>query len=600
MKKIHIALAVLATVTLFSCVQEKSFEQTPVGENTIAFVLQTGTSTRAEYNPVSNGINIPVGKTDNGRTLYLEETITDLSYVSPATRGTPIYTENVGQLYANNLNVHASVNAFNAVFECMDEELTYDHVKDDPSQGLGWRYMHRYDSDPWNGVTTPVDFYLSIPDNMTNVSMDATAPYANGKFKFAYTSPTTATAQQDIIFGVAMQLTKKDHNDALPNGYPVLFQHALTAVKFAIATDSDDTAVITNVAFTGLKNTGTCIVDPSATGTSPKVDWVTPDWADTDATNVISQDFASTEQATTYTDGLFPDSFTVNNNQATELNTATASKTFWLIPQSFEGSNAQLTITYKYNGSNTPITKVINLGEVFKTVTGTGNSQETTYVEWKAGELRTYTLKVDEVNLKIEDDVKIPNTAKADNAFATAYKDNVTITNTGNTDAFIRASIVGQWWNKNAPEKKPEIVFGFTDAVGHLDIVESWYEDQFVSEATGTHGVFEGLPGYKGDPSFKADEDDANFGWVLCDDDYYYYTKPVAPDGTTSALFDKYTVKTPPHHVTSGGKVWSYKDIYFTLEIATQAIAANNIDGTHKAWDVAWQEATGKKPAQKQ
>lgn len=168
MKKIHIALAVIVTVTLFSCVQEKSFEQTPVGENTIAFVLQTGTSTRADFNPTTKGITVPVGQTEDGRTIYLEETITDLSQVAPETRGTPIYTENVGKLYSSNLDVHASVASFNAVYECMDKSLTYDHDKNDHDKGLGWRYQHQYAGDPWNGITSPVDFYLSIPDNMTS------------------------------------------------------------------------------------------------------------------------------------------------------------------------------------------------------------------------------------------------------------------------------------------------------------------------------------------------------------------------------------------------------------------------------------------------
>lgn len=49
-------------------------------------------------------------------------------------------------------------------------------------------------------METPVNFYLRMPSTMTNVTMDATAPYAGGKFKFGYVSPSTAADQQDIIF----------------------------------------------------------------------------------------------------------------------------------------------------------------------------------------------------------------------------------------------------------------------------------------------------------------------------------------------------------------------------------------------------------------
>ena len=45
MKKIYVAMAVLGTVLLSSCVQEKNFKHIKVGENELAFVMQ-GVSTR--------------------------------------------------------------------------------------------------------------------------------------------------------------------------------------------------------------------------------------------------------------------------------------------------------------------------------------------------------------------------------------------------------------------------------------------------------------------------------------------------------------------------------------------------------------------------
>ena len=42
-----------------------------------------------------------------------------------------------------------------------------------------------------------------------------------------------------------------------------------------------------------------------------------------------------------------------------------------------------------------------------------------------------------------------------------------------------------------------------------------------------------------------------------------------------------------------------HANMHFELEISTQAIAANKIDGKPEDWDVAWQKATGKKPVKK-
>ena len=47
MKKIYIAVAALAAVTLFSCQQEQSFNDEKLGENTLVLSLQGAPSTRS-------------------------------------------------------------------------------------------------------------------------------------------------------------------------------------------------------------------------------------------------------------------------------------------------------------------------------------------------------------------------------------------------------------------------------------------------------------------------------------------------------------------------------------------------------------------------
>lgn len=77
-------------------------------------------------------------------------------------------------------------------------------------------------------------------------------------------------------------------------------------------------------------------------------------------------------------------------------------------------------------------------------------------------------------------------------------KNNVVITNTGNTDAYIRAAIVANWVKDN------EIVAPWTDSVS------------------------------------------INSGWVKVGN-FYYYTSPVAPGNATgTALFTSYTAPEAP------------------------------------------------------
>lgn len=589
MKKIHIVLAVLATAALTSCMQEKSFNGKTLDKGDVAFVLQSGPSTRSADlgSPVTKGINVPIGRVGN-MNLYLEETVTDLNSFVPETRGVPVFTENVGKLYADKLFVHAVGGGFgDAVFGT------------DGMAGDGWRYSHHYgDKDPWP-ESGSVNFYLRIPSDMSGVTFNSDSYAAGAKTVFNYTSPLTAEAQQDIIF-TGVTLDKATHDGKLPDGYPVTFYHALTAVKFAIANSATEAQNIrvTSISFTGLDNTGTCTVDPSA---DVKVSWTGTD-ATTTTTgegegaetnpNVIEQTFTTDDfvEFSAENNPDFGSSFFNAKTDKQNVNTQTASKTFWLIPQKFAGSTAVLRISYTFNGNAEYLD--INMGQLMADV------------EWKPGQLRTYSIKLDEVNVKITDDVTPGEGANADNGYSGTYKNNVKIQNTGNTPAFIRAAIVGQWLDQ---DNNP--VFGFTDNVNNLYIVESWYEDQFVNSGEGSHGIFEGLPGYKGTSTFKKDSEsataDANGiipGWQLCKDGYYYYTKIVDPQAYTgSNLFTKYTTLIAPK-AELAGEVLKTAKMHFVLEISTQAITAVKMDGyegSRYTWKEAWKNATGTEPVEK-
>ena len=609
MKKIHIVMAVLATAALASCQQEKSFNDEKLGENSVVFTISGAATRAADSTPtVRQGVVIPL-ETEDGSKFSLEESVVNLNEIGPETKGTPAYTENVGTLYANNLSVWGDSPKFQpaATYDNMETSM---YARKDKNQGEGWRYQHNYSGDPWPNKTTQVGFYLNMPATLLESSSLNIKGRSGGAFTFDYTSPTTASKQEDLLFAYRA-MSKEEHMGYLPNGAPVLFNHALTGVKFAIGNDLEtENVAITSVTFVGLKNKATNItmtpvgakVDDTENEYTDKIDHYTSagtvDWSSATAdptTNEISETY---EGVTTYATGAgsfgtgkgnYPQSFSAAGNK-NNLGSSDGSQIFWLIPQTFAAtSEVKLRIAYTYGNNSGEWT--IDFGSVL------GQKG----VEWKAGELRTYTIKVDEVNVKIEDVVNptaTPNTAlttidgtkeikdkNGNTVLYTAYggtKSNVTITNTGNTDAYIRAALIGQWL-----DEKGNPVFGFTDyTAGRVELVDSWYQDQFVSH-NGYHGYFVDLPGYQNTQKDSSYDNPLN-NWYLNSDGYYYY-KEIVPAGESvpKDLFTSYTVSRSPAVLIAG----AVKNVYFRLEISTQAISAKQLDGTPYSLSEAWRRA---------
>jgi hypothetical protein len=585
MKRINIALAVLAAALLFSCTQEKSFNDKTIGKNDIVFSLQGAPATRSmeEMATVQKGVSIELVADEDGNSVYLEETIEDLNRAwAPVTRGTPAYTENVGVLYKNKMGVYAA-SLGDASYESLDNEMV----------GGGWRYNHTYASDPWaNGA---LDFYFRMPTDMTSHGVTlGTNAYgkSDGKLTitFGYESPTTAAEQQDIIFA-ARNVSEDQYTTSLPNGVPVLFNHALAAVKFAIANPEE--AAITSVSFTGLVGKGTCVITPASesnyrddTGTYSSADAVS--WTlDNTATGETysSGDFGdpvSYSSGSFANNGKYPSSFAGDGAAKTNnLNDADGTQTFWFIPQAMT-DNVMLHITYTY-GENSGEGD-IEFGKALANVT------------WEAGQLRTYTIRVDEVNVKIEDSVTIgegdTTTFEDDHHDVhTIYggtKSGIQITNTGNTDAFIRVAITGQWVDADGAP-----VFSFTDFTQEDIILEidSWYNDQF-GTGNGHFGVFVGLPGY----TKNGQNGEGNDGWVKGNDGYYYYTTKVASGATTgTAPFTSYTVTLA--NVPKIKVAGELQDVHFVMDVSAQAISAKTPTGGDYAWNKAWENALDYDPS---
>lgn len=642
MKNSYISLAVLSMAAFLVSCQNREFneEMYVPEEGDVVFAMPKKAVATKASDATVKGVTIDLG-TVEGNNLFLEETVTNLDevvYAGPETKGTPAYTENLGVLYANNLGVHADAGSFG--------ENTYENVESTMINGgtdfgWGWRFKYKYATDPWPGNDN-VGFYLRMPAVMSKTVDEATvgvttdltkaAPYSNGSITFQYTSPSTAEDMQDILFGYRSTNKSEYQQKFLPNGIPVLLRHALTGVKFAIANyDADKNITIKSVTFKGLYDTGTCTITP-VQGTESNG----PDDIDefTSAAAASWNLENSTRSQTPYSSGTFgapvnfsgsttttdeetgedvktngsftnngeyPDSFAAAGNK-NNLNDGNATQTLWLIPQAVT-SDVTLEITYTFgkDKDNNVIerTETLEFGRVL-----TDNGHTTV---WHAGELHTYTIRVDEVNVKIADTVSptaAPNTELTDLNGNTIYKEDgttpytytkyggtktdVVITNTGNTDAYIRAALIGQWLDS---DNNP--VFGFTDYTNkRVELVDSWYQDQFVTKAGATaparkHGTFTGLVGY---------DDDYSGDWVIGNDGYYYYTKLVKEGQaipSSDPLFTNYTVGMNPTVVVAG----AVKDIYFTLEISTQAVTAKKPDGGDFTWAQAWQNALGYDPS---
>lgn len=569
MKK-YLFIAAVAALALVSCEQEKDINvnNVPGGKNNVSFVLQSGAPTRSGevVSPVRKGISAEVGRVD-GQSIYIEETIVDLGYTEPETKGTPLYTENLGYLYRDKLGVHTSTYT---VGDVVYQQISEDNLTD----GKYWCYGYDYPTNIWGDQKTDVDFAFYMPADMT--SHGVTPTFTGNKTTFTYVSPETAEGTQDIVFGGVTKTFEEYHSDyAKYGGTKVKLYHALTGVKFAIANPKKSGKLeydiqIKEISFTGLANGGTCTFTPSSTGLDGgNIEWTS---TTTGEGNVISQTFGPDDLVdyNKASDGNHFAASYFDGGTSQNINDAKASKTFWLVPQDIKNSNATVTIKYDMNGKTDQYLE-IPLKSLYNGLSSA----------WEPAQIRTYTFKLDEVNLKIEDtitmaeasqqDISTPWGTKQVTSYAGSTKQDVVITNTGNCDAFIRAAIIGQWRDQNGNP-----VFGFTDYTHGVQLVDSWYEDLFVTHASdhnGVQGAFSGLPGTN---------------WVEGSDGYYYYTEVVpAGQAIPNKLFTKYEVKRAPGAAIAG----AVQEIYFTLEIATQAISAKKLDGTNYTYTEAWARA---------
>ncbi len=553
-------MALAAALSLASCVRDA--EDNGKGDydrNTLAFSLASRIETRSASDPApGNTLSIPLGDPVDGHQVYLEETVTTLDGPvpeGPETRGTPVYTENFSNMFT----------AFSgAGYAASGTELT-PVVEDGPFTRDEGRWVRKFPSDPFAG-NDELYFFFHAPSTLPGVSNLAYSINSSGRciIDFDYTVPLAATDQQDLVFS-GRPVPKAEARKA-----DILFHHALTGIKFATDNDNSDPDVQTYISKVEFPNALFRSAHFTITTTWEDGQWRdNPDYYSSSqvssggartvrvssgqqlkSTEVFSQTFTDTDVVTfaeggTFADkGAYPESFSHSGN-VKNVNAADGSKTFWLIPQAMN-NNVVMDVTFHVisGGKDSgPVTRRVEIG---KALSG---------VEWKAGELRTYTLKADLVDVSITDTV-------------TGFeKTNVTITNTGNADAFIRAHIAAAWFGKAGG--KYCLAIGNSSQTG-ADFVDAWRMTGTTGDNYG--GVFEGLPGS---------------GWVLATDGYFYH-KAVVPAGEdTAVLFTRYSIDAsavPEVWYHEGHTRKLFMDMELVMDIPVQAIEAQPGKNYIQAW----------------
>lgn len=574
------ALALLG-LSSASCIRERNFESYPPEPEAISFVLGSYmTRSEAEVSAEEEvRVNrYSLGDDGKGNLFTLEETVTRLDD-GPATRGTPAYTENVQDVHGSSFrgitfNTQSGATVDDGEFTAMED-------------GVRWRRVMGFD--PWASAGS-LAFLLTMPSasasaGISNLAYDKTA----GTFSFDFETPETAAGQQDILFASRVLTHDAYDSEQLQNGGAgILFRHALTGVKFAIgnnATTDEDRmpenqveTFITKVEITGLVSRGSAVFNQDDSQESvadnrqvyssrSSFTW-TPDNSSTDAVFTQTyeeddiQDFELVElvdendQPTGQTgydesDKVHgPDSFYEAGNLR-NLNKSDASLTFWFIPQQIGTVKVRVTF-YVWDGisQGEEFTRELELG------TRIASQEKLTNKEWRAGELRTFTLKPTAVDVEITEELD----ENDETILAAPF-----IRNTGNKDAYIRAVLVGNWVDAATGEIPASISETDPDTeVTTVTYLPLW------TETNTSYGTFTNLP-------------TNNTLWVKKSDGFWYFTQIVPPgkltgetmeEGSTHVpLFGSYTKGTPP---ASG--------LNLMLDVAVQAVDANAGADYEAAW----------------
>ncbi len=554
MKRKQLFPLALLALSLTSCQIIDPVERLITSRSAVAFVVGgDAETTRISVSSVTEPVDLSLESGIAGLTLSEAVTSLDEAYfpeVKDMTKGTPIYTENFDAVYggfsATAFDPKADGSLLTEVWGAGTYLENNGVVPFQKAEGKANTYYYDYNT----GYTdSKVDwpesgsliYFLQTPYDKTKglnakfYAPDGTSDHPMGSIQFDYTSPTSgnagtdAEAQTDILFtSKIMDIDTKDSDNK------VLFYHALTAIKFKDGTtgnnNGNDLVHIKKVTFNNIVGSGHCTISPSYDDKSQSRSSECTAWSDLgEADCCFTQTFTSKVNGynSTLGKGYVPDSFSAYDTALNNLNDGTFTQTFMLIPQTC-GDDATLTVEYTIGENSDVHSRTVSLKNM----------------KWKAGELRTFTISINDVKVNVSDNMSGDKKTKY----------GILMENTGNVTAYLRCALVANW------------VYDDPNTTANENVIVSAC-DIF------TTGKF--CKTEEGDYGFKTN-------WLVGDDGYIYYTLPVkAQKPTKYRLFEMYQApETTP-----------YKDAHLEIAIALQGVqfdkektrvkAAWNVENVH-------------------
>ena len=545
-----------AALLLVACEKEngtKGGDPIAIGANTITFTI--GGDQSATKAAVADPIDISEESGIDGLCLAEEVvSLDDLYAPAVETKGTPVFTENLAKVFGEfSAEAYSGSNLYLAA-------QTYKPVEGSTTNE--WSYTYPDDVEWPEGN---LRFFFKAPvaaDGASSITCHPVADetYAAGSISFAYASPASASAQKDILF------TSKVMSEGSTDNR-VLFYHALAGVKFKIGDVSSDEGniVITSidaVELSGVYSKGNCVITPAyegktfdesnASGSVARSASVAK-WSGWNTAATFSQAFTGNDAkgrdltSTMTGKGIdYPTSFNASANQGKNVNAEDASLTFYFVPQAMT-NDVKLKITYTYTSEGivtNQATATIDFGK--KLLASDSN------YEWKAGELRTYTIKINNmVDVAIDDVVNDTDHKKSD----------LVITNTGTATAYMRVAVVANWVyiaQTGDPEGTPASITPCNEFASFMN----------------------------GELEFK-DAPQYNSNWILSTVDGFYYYKYPVPAGhvinaerTLFQTLDLSPLYVPITYDEDGMRTAGYKpynNCYLDVVIPVQAVRADQV-----------------------
>lgn len=465
--------AILCAACSLTGIEEGNGDEMPaLTDATVSLTLAEGTSetkTSCSASNITRSIIANLSEETGMKGLILEEAVSDMENHGISTKGTPVFTDNFADVYASGFKAAA----------------VYDFTTKQPLAALSQAvFTQRPETDIWEhayeGVNMPEKaiFFFNAPSTLPAYINTPNYDAEDESVTFSLipaSYPKTAVGQQDILFTCEDITTNKVNK--------IVFYHAFAAVKFKQG-NADGGVTIKKIEISNQLTSGTCTITPVDGGKSSAIsDWSQSDKAYATFSQTYDSIISYDEADGYFGSGFYKDATDENNLSISGDSKATT--TFMCVPQSFSESDAKhviATITYEYHGE----TKTVDV-DFSKSLKGKS---------WEPGKLYTYSFKITELDVEVEDEVDGDT------------KHDVVITNTGNMPGYIRAAIVANWQTK----------------IDESDVIVKSCD--YTSE-----GTLIGL----------------GSNWIKGADGYYYYKYGVnGGEATNQALFTSYKAAAAP------------------------------------------------------